>query len=178
MRFILTLVGCCLSLLSIAQTTPQSLRIHLSYENAGQHLEQAIETIEAVNTVGKTSTVTYEAGRSITLKPGFRVGQGGIFTAEIKPIVNKQSEVSLQVRAYPNPFEQSTIIDYYLPANGNVTIFITDAQGKVISQLLKDENQSAGNHQVEWRPTSANAGIYIPIVEVNQQKAVGRIVKK
>ncbi|AUD05067.1 hypothetical protein CWM47_26420 [Spirosoma pollinicola] len=177
MRLLLTLTGCCLSLLTFAQTTPQSLRIQLNYEKSGQYLEQAVETIEAVNTVGTTSTVAYQAGRSITMLPGFNAKSGSLFTADIKPVVSKTSEVSLQLKAYPNPFQQSTTIDYYLPADGSVTLLITDAQGKVISQLIQNESQSAGKHQIEWQPTAANAGVYIPIIESNKQKAVGRLVK-
>ncbi|SOD95064.1 T9SS type A sorting domain-containing protein [Spirosoma fluviale] len=154
------------------------MRVLVSYDKGGQHLEQAVETIVAANTVGKTSTVAYQAGRSITLLPGFQASQGSLFTADIKPVTSGGNELSLQLKAYPNPFDESTMIDYYLPADGKVTIVITDAQGKVISQLMKDENQAAGKHQIEWNSTALKAGMYIPVIEHNQKKAVGRLVKK
>ena len=178
MRFLLTLIGCCLSLLTLAQKIPQSVRIQISYEKAGQHLEQAVETIEAVNTIGTRSAVTYQAGQSISLLPGFEAKNGSVFAADIKPVNNASMEVSLQLKAYPNPFEQSTMIDYYLPADGKVNLWITDAQGKVVGQLVKDENQSAGMHKAEWKPNALNAGVYIPIIESNNQKAVSRLIKK
>ncbi|ADB40901.1 T9SS type A sorting domain-containing protein [Spirosoma linguale] len=178
MKAILTLAVCCLSLLTFAQTVPQALRIQVSYDKGGQHLEQAVETIVAVNTVGKASTVAYQAGRSITLLPGFQASQGSLFTADIKPVASRGNELSLQLKAYPNPFDESTMIDYYLPAEGKVTIVIIDAQGKIINQLIKDENQSAGKHQIEWNATALKAGMYVPIIEHNQKKVVGRLVKK
>ncbi|MVM29557.1 T9SS type A sorting domain-containing protein [Spirosoma sp. HMF4905] len=177
MRLLLLFMGCCLALTSWAQTPQQHLRILISYEKAGQYLEQAVETIEAINTVGRSTTVEYKAGRSVVLSPGFEAKAGSTFTADIKP-VSIGNEVSLQLKAYPNPFEQSTIIDYYLPTGGKVNLWVTDAQGKIVGELVNNENQSAGPHKIEWAPRSLNAGVYIPIVESNNQKAVSRLIKK
>ena len=177
MRLILILAGCCLSLFSLAQAPKQSLRIQISYQTPGQYLEQAIETIEAVNTVGGAATVEYRAGRSVTLQPGFETKAGSTFTATIKP-VDATGERPLQLAAFPNPFEQTTTIEYYLPADGTVNLWITDAQGKVAGQLVTGESQPAGRHRIDWKAVAVAPGVYIPVVEVNQQKAVSRLVKK
>ncbi len=177
MKIILTVTGVCLSLVSLAQGTQQTLRIQISYEKAGRYEEQAIETIEAVNIVGIGTTVDYKAGQSVALLPGFEARNGSVFTAEIKPVTGK-SELALQLKAFPNPFEESTTIHYTLPADGKVTVWVIDSQGKVVDQLLKGENQFAGEHQIEWKPNAIGVGIYSPIVEVNNQKVVGRLVKK
>lgn len=177
MRFLLLFVGCCLTLTCLAQQPQRALRIQLSYENSDQHLEQAVETIVATGTIGKTADVEYRAGQSVTMLPGFNAQSGSTFMAQIKD-VQVNGEPSLQLAAFPNPFEQSTTIKYYLPASGKVTLWVTDAQGKVVGQLLREEEQSAGPHNMEWKPASLSDGIYIPIIEVNQQRAVSRIVKK
>ena len=179
MRLLLTIIGCCMGLLSVAQTTQQSLRIQVTYEKAGQYLEQAVATIEAVNMVKAFTIVEYRAGHSITMLPGFEAHRGSIFTATIKSIdIGKEGGTKLQLTAFPNPFEHSTTIDYYLPADGKVNVWIMDAQGKIMEKLVDGENQPAGKHRVEWRPTAIDSGVYIPIVEANQQKASGRLVKK
>ena len=177
MKLILILAGCCLSLCSLAQAPKQSLRIQISYQRPGQYLEQAVETIEAVNTVGGSATVEYRAGRSVTLQPGFEAKAGSTFTATIKP-VDATGERPLQLAAFPNPFEQTTTIEYYLPAEGSVNLWVTDAQGKVVGQLVTGENQPAGRHRIDWKAGAAASGVYIPVVEANQQKAVSRLVKK
>ena len=177
MRLLFTLTGCCLTLLSFAQAPSQSLRIQISYEKAGNYIEQAVETIEAVNTVGASAIVEYQAGQAITLSPGFEAKAGSTFTANIKP-VSGNSEVSLQLTAFPNPFEQSTTIEYNLPADGKVNLRIMDAQGKVVGHLVQEENQTAGKHQIEWKAESSGAGVYIPVVEANQQRVSTRVVKK
>ena len=175
-QFILLISGCCLSLCSLAQAPKQSLRIQLSYQRPGQYLEQAIETIEAVNTINRDATVEYRAGRSVTLQPGFEAQTGSTFTAAIKPVA--AGEGAMQLAASPNPFEQTTTIEYYLPAEGTVNLWITDAQGKVVGQLVQGENQSAGHHKIDWKPTAITSGVYMPILEANQQKAVSRLIKK
>lgn len=177
MKQILTLVGICLATRGFAQMPSKNLRIQISYERAGQYVQQAIETIEATNTVGSVSTVEYKAGRSIYLLPGFEAKSGSTFTANIKPI-QAENELSLKLTAYPNPFEQSTKIEYTLPANGKVNLWIIDAQGRKVGQLVNDEDQEAGTHQVEWKPSAIDAGTYIPIIESNELKATGRIIKK
>ena len=176
LQFILVIGTCCLSLCGLAQAPKQSLRIQLSYQRPGHYLEQAIETIEAVNTVDQNATVEYRAGRSVTLQPGFEAKTGSTFTAAIKPVGGGESP--MQLAASPNPFEQTTTIEYYLPAEGTVNLWITDAQGKVVGQLVQGENQSAGHHKIDWKPTAITSGVYMPILEANQQKAVSRLIKK
>ena len=177
MKIILTIAGICWSLVSLAQSPQQNLQIQISYEKAGRYEEQAIETIEAVNIVGMGTTVDYTAGQSVALLPGFEAKAGSVFTAEIKPVTGKR-EVSLQLKAFPNPFEESTTIQYTLPADGKVTVWVIDLQGKVVDQLLKGENQAAGEHKLEWKPKAVPVGVYNPIVEVDNQRVIGRLVKQ
>ena len=166
----------------MAQTPKQHLRIQITYERAGQSLEQAVETIEAVNIINATTTVEYQAGQSVTLLPGFEARNGSAFTATIKPITGSttvaKSEVPLKLTAFPNPFDQATTIEYSLPADGKVNLWVTDAQGKIVGQLVQDEHQTAGKHQIEWKPQSIVSGVYMPIVEANQQRAASRLIKK
>lgn len=177
MRLLFLLMGCCLAINGMAQAPQQKLRIQVTYEKAGQYLEQAVETIEAINIVGKAAHVEYQAGQSVTMLPGFEAKNGSTFVAHIKN-VEINSESALQLTAYPNPFQQSTTIKYYLPDDGIVNLWVIDTQGKIIGQLVKSENQSAGQHSLEWTPSALSDGIYIPIIESNQKKAVTRIVKK
>lgn len=161
---------------SFAQSVKKQLVV-IGHYDSGSHSEQATETIEATNTINHLNQVDYKAGRSITLLSGFEAKTGSTFTAVIQPI-DVRGELSLQVNTYPNPFDYSTKIDYYLPADGKVNLWVVDANGKIVGQLVKEENQYAGKHQVEWKPQNLDAGIYIPIIEANQQKATSRLIKK
>ncbi|GAB4026632.1 T9SS type A sorting domain-containing protein [Spirosoma gilvum] len=176
MRFILTIVSCCVASLCVAQVTPKSLRIQISYEKSGKYLEQAVETIVAFNHIKPTSVVDYQAGSSITLSPGFLAYNGSTFTAEIKPIENR-SEFTLELKAYPNPFEQSTVINFTLPEAGKINLVVVDEKGQIIERLLENSSQSAGQHTFEWKPQALSSGIYIPILKTDRQQVSSRLIK-
>jgi hypothetical protein len=59
---------------------------------------------------------------------------------------------------YPNPFNPSTIIRYGLPSPSALRIVITNTLGQEVA-VLKDGEEEAGYHEVEWRATVAS-GIY------------------
>ncbi|GAB3506053.1 hypothetical protein GCM10027341_38600 [Spirosoma knui] len=161
----------------MAQKAERSVRLHTNYNDATYRLEQAVETIEAVNTVEKIAAVDYRAGQSVTLLPGFQAKAGSRFVASIKPM-NATAELSMRLLAYPNPFEQFTTIEYYLPADSKVNLWIADAQGKIIKQIITNVELKAGKHQVNWQPDVAAPGVYVPVIEANDQKVSGRIVRK
>ena len=49
---------------------------------------------------------------------------------------------------YPNPFNPTTTINYSLKKSGNVSIKLYDIQGREISTLV-DEFQNSGNHEIK-----------------------------
>jgi flagellar hook assembly protein FlgD len=51
--------------------------------------------------------------------------------------------------AYPNPFNQSTGITFYLNKPGPARLTIFNAQGRVVRTLL-DEQAVAGSHYLTW----------------------------
>jgi len=83
---------------------------------------------------------------------GNKVSTRGMF------IPNKIAEDSLETKNlisynlfpnYPNPFNPSTQISYYLPKSSFVTLKIYDILGKEIAVLV-NERKEAGNHTVEF----------------------------
>jgi len=71
---------------------------------------------------------------------------------------------TLDISAYPNPFNPSTMIRYTLPSKGHVTIAVYDARGALVTTLV-DEERSAGAHVVAWggrdeRGATASSGVY------------------
>lgn len=67
---------------------------------------------------------------------------------------------------YPNPFNPSTIINYSLPVQSNVSIKIFDVLGKEIGNLV-NELQTAGNHSVEFNAVNLPSGVYYYRIEAN-----------
>ncbi|MBS1495128.1 MAG: T9SS type A sorting domain-containing protein [Bacteroidetes bacterium] len=65
---------------------------------------------------------------------------------------------------YPNPFNPSTIINYSLPVQSNVSIKIFDVLGKEINSLI-NEVQTAGIHSVEFNCINLPSGVYYYRIE-------------
>ena len=60
---------------------------------------------------------------------------------------------------YPNPFNPSTTISYSVPEMEFVTLKVYDVLGNEITTLVNEEN-SAGNYEVEFDATGLTSGIY------------------
>ena len=61
---------------------------------------------------------------------------------------------------YPNPFNQTTNITYFLPRDQLVNLSIYDIQGKLVD-VLATGLQQEGSHTVKWNAASYSSGVYI-----------------
>ncbi len=61
---------------------------------------------------------------------------------------------------YPNPFNPATTIKYELPVSGLVILKVFDILGNEIETLINEE-QSAGEYEVEFESDGLPSGIYI-----------------
>lgn len=65
----------------------------------------------------------------------------------------------IKLSTFPNPFAESTTINFSIPEMGKVTLEVFDIHGKKIISLL-DGNISAGNHSVKMNSSELPQGIY------------------
>ncbi len=61
---------------------------------------------------------------------------------------------------FPNPFNPATRIQYSLKSSGKVLLEIYNSLGELVN-LLVNENQDAGVHQIDWKADKLSSGIYI-----------------
>jgi uncharacterized delta-60 repeat protein len=61
--------------------------------------------------------------------------------------------------AYPNPFNPSTNITYFLPEAADVTLSIFDVHGRLVDQLVNGHRKS-GRHDVTFDASGIPSGIY------------------
>ncbi|MCH7826525.1 MAG: T9SS type A sorting domain-containing protein [Bacteroidetes bacterium] len=61
---------------------------------------------------------------------------------------------------YPNPFNPSTIIQYTLPFESNVSIVVYNILGEEVTKLVGG-NKPAGIHKIHFNGTGLSSGIYL-----------------
>jgi hypothetical protein len=74
------------------------------------------------------------------------------------PIV-ECSKAAVNMFNYPNPFVGSTIINYGIPVEGNVSIEILGQTGQILRNV-KIGYQSAGNHSLNLEANNLKPGMY------------------
>ena len=77
---------------------------------------------------------------------------------------------------YPNPFNASTQINYYLPKRTSVTLNIFNIKGQLI-KTLNDSTKPAGNHAITWDSTDETgkdlpSGIYLYQLVIDGHKTI------
>ena len=61
--------------------------------------------------------------------------------------------------AYPNPFNPSTSLDYYVANDGFVNISVYDVSGRMVEELV-DGFMSIGEYKVTWSAYNQSSGVY------------------
>ncbi len=82
-----------------------------------------------------------------------------------------------RIANYPNPFNPTTSIDYYVPTDGFVRLSVFDLTGKEIA-ILENGHKHKGEHKAVFDGTGMATGMYFYKLEVNSSTSLengGRI---
>jgi uncharacterized protein (DUF362 family) len=89
------------------------------------------------------------------------VGDGRDLITSVRPNLGSQKPKEFKLCAnYPNPFNPSTMIVFYLPQNEYVTLGIYDVTGRAIETLVEGE-VLAGEHRLQWSANGLASGVYL-----------------
>ena len=83
----------------------------------------------------------------------------------INPVVITPDDFKLEA-AYPNPFNPTTSISYYLPMAKTISLSVYNLRGELVSVLVDNQRMEAGTHNVVWGATDMNGaplstGVYV-----------------
>ncbi len=76
---------------------------------------------------------------------------------------------------YPNPFNASTVIAYNLGMAGQVRFAVYDLLGNLVEVLI-DQQQSAGRHEIVWNADRYPSGIYFGKLQTANSVAAIKMV--
>lgn len=80
------------------------------------------------------------------------------------------------IKAYPNPFNESTRINYSLTNRAKVFLLVYTGQGQQIETLVNSV-QNAGIYQVIFNGAKLAAGTYLYRLQVGNEVKVGKLLK-
>ena len=88
------------------------------------------------------------------------------------------STESISATVYPNPITNETILSYTLQEKEKISIILIDEQGKLISTIIQNNIQEAGNHQQKIKLSEGlSSGVYYLIVSNNIERISIKLVK-
>ncbi len=79
---------------------------------------------------------------------------------------NIQGEFLLK-NNYPNPFAQSTTIEFILPERTHIKLAVYNAQGGLL-EILVDDQKPAGQHSIVWNADPYPEGVYFYTISSKQ----------
>lgn len=91
------------------------------------------------------------------------------------PYANASSGMALQ-QNYPNPFDNSTRIEFFLPTAGDVRFFVMDELGRLVHQRV--ESFGSGDHSINFNSGDLSTGVYYYGIEKDGERLMRRMVIK
>jgi hypothetical protein len=128
-----------------------------------------LRTTNAGITWTRESTPTTNNLKGISIingRTGWAVGSNGIVLrrGDFSGVQKISSEIPTAFELlpnYPNPFNQSTIINFQLSITSDVTLTIFDVLGKKVAELLTQTRLGAGIYRTSWTANNYSSGVYL-----------------
>ena len=115
----------------------------------------AVQSDRLKGTLGQ-SVIGTTISDNYILSVGFWGSIAQIFLDVDDVVVPTEYSIS---KAYPNPFNPVTTIQYGLPVDAAVNIIVYDLQGRIAAELT-NEFKSAGYYTLHWDASDHSSGIY------------------
>ena len=77
--------------------------------------------------------------------------------------------------AYPNPFNPSTQISYFVPGESMIDISVYDISGRLV-EILVSELKNYGKHSIMWNASSQASGVYFVRIKTDNFSDVQKII--
>ena len=97
---------------------------------------------------------------------GVRVAEWDDGTVSIRDITTIMPDDYNLAQNFPNPFNPTTRIEYYLPVNNTISLTIYNMLGQEVVKLVNNQSTVGGSHYIVWNGTDKNgvevgSGTYI-----------------
>ena len=90
------------------------------------------------------------------------------------PVVETR-QTNFRIQNYPNPFSQSTTIEYQLAQEGKVKLTVFDLSGHQIATLV-NEYKPAGVHKINFKSNKLSAGTYFYRIQAGEYTETKKLI--
>ena len=138
-------------------------------------------TIELTKKIPKSPTRTYEGYGKVEFIGDYDNSNNTTTRIEVLnyfegvPLVTESDGMLLR-QNYPNPFDNSTRIEFYLPSSGDVRFFVMDEMGRLVHQDTRFF--SAGDQSISFGSTDLATGVYYYGIEKDGTRLMRKMVLK
>ena len=101
---------------------------------------------------------------------------GVLLPEEAVSVMEKRQQKIGKASIFPNPFSQSTIINYELRMSGYISLELFDMLGNEVSTLV-DGFMPAGRHEARFDGSSLAPGVYFYVLRAGSDVVTEKIVK-
>jgi hypothetical protein len=110
----------------------------------------------------------------------FHAGESLTYETDDFIVIDVNNQVSIPNKyyvssAFPNPFNDRSMLNYGLPESGKVRIDLFDISGRHLRNLGNFE-QIAGNHSFELNAYGLGSGLFLISVRANEFSSISKIV--
>ena len=139
-------------------------------------LFQAKKTIQTQNKIDQYQNISFTAGNSIVLLPGFEVSTEGVFVAEIRDCIQAQFKTfALQpkISGSPSSLVQESNdarikkVIFRINEPGMVKLVLKNEKDELISTLIEGYQQNLGTQQKNIPTSKLQKGSYTIVLRIN-----------
>ncbi len=165
---------------------------HFFFDHEQDSIYQVADSIYSQNRIANGRQITYQAGQSIQLLPGFSVDANSTFLAKIEttdcsdnsltspPSTFPQNKsivlTNTKLKIAPNPFQQETNLSFYLDIPAEVSLNVSTLTGKIVKVFEKDTIKKDGWHTYQLRKNDLENGFYIVYFKMDDEVYARKII--
>ncbi|RJP78391.1 MAG: T9SS C-terminal target domain-containing protein [Candidatus Zixiibacteriota bacterium] len=132
---------------------------------------------QVIANVGDYPGTIMDADTVTVIKQGTdgQAGEGQLVFGELVGNFSQSPAVHAMAKAYPNPFNPSTVISYTLPEAAQVNLAVFDLAGRLVATL--DEGQrEAGSYQAVFDAANLPSGTYLYRLQAGSTTVSGKML--
>ena len=94
---------------------------------------------------------------------------------ELELVIDVPDDFAL-MEPYPNPFNPSTRISYYIASDSFVSLEVIDISGRLVETLIDNSRYSKGQYFIDWNAQEYTSGLYFVRMVANNNRYTKKIL--